>query len=128
MKARVLLVEDSPLNRRLVHDILEARGHEVIEAASVEETRARLDDFVPNVVLLDVMIPGGGGEAVVRMLRSSEAHRNVPVVAVTGLVMPGDEQRLLANGFDGYIPKPIDTKKFGATVEAWCAGSGSYDQ
>jgi CheY-like chemotaxis protein len=119
MKIRVLLVEDSPMNRRLVRDILVVRGHEVIEAASVDEAKKKLDGAPYDVVLLDVMLPGGGGEAVVVAIRASEIYRSVPVVAVTAFAMPGDKERLLANGFDGYISKPIDTKQFGATVESW---------
>ena len=69
--ARILIVEDNPLNRLLIRDILALRGHEVMEAATVEEARAALAANAPDLLLLDVQIPGGGGEAVIREVRSA---------------------------------------------------------
>jgi CheY-like chemotaxis protein len=120
MKPRVLLVEDSPMNRKLARDILRSRGHEVIEAVSVDDAKSKLVGLVPDVVLLDVMLPGGGGEEVVRFMRASDSHKRIPIVAVTAFAMHGDKERLLASGYDGYISKPIDTRQFGPTVESWC--------
>ena len=69
-RARILVVEDNPLNRLLLHDLLELRGHEVVEAANVDEARAQLDAARLDLLLLDVQIPGGGGEAVIREVRA----------------------------------------------------------
>ena len=120
MKARVLLVEDSPLNRKLARDILKSRGHEVVEAVSVEDAKKKLTMMVPDVALLDVMLPGGGGEEVIKFMRTSTELKKVPIVAVTAFAMPGDREYLLASGYDGYISKPIDTRQFGPTGESWC--------
>jgi two-component system cell cycle response regulator DivK len=117
--ARILVVEDNPLNRLLVHDILELRGHEVVEAATVDEARALLATARPDLLLLDVQIPGGGGEAVIREVRQRADLADLPIVAVTSLAMPGDRERLLSIGFQGYLSKPIDTRTFGAAIESY---------
>ena len=119
--ARILIVEDNPLNRLLFHDILQLRGHEVLEAATVDEARAVLSEHTPDLLLLDVQIPGGGGEAVIRWMRKRRELAAVPIVAVTSLAMPGDRERLLGIGFQGYLSKPIDTRTFGAAIEAFLA-------
>jgi len=117
--ARVLVVEDNALNRLLVHDLLVLRGHEVIEAATVQEARRALDAERPDLLLLDVQIPGGGAEAIIRDARQRPGFDSIPIVAVTSLAMPGDRERLLGSGFQGYLSKPIDTRTFGATVESF---------
>ena len=118
-RARILVVEDNPLNRLLLHDILELRGHEVVEASSVDEALPLLDAARLDLLLLDVQIPGGGGEAVVKEVRKRAALVDLPIVAVTSLAMPGDRERLLGSGFQGYLSKPIDTRTFGPTVESF---------
>jgi CheY-like chemotaxis protein len=117
--ARILIVEDNPLNRLLIHDLLELRGHEVKEAATVDEARAVLAVFRPDLLLLDVQIPGGGGEAIIREVRKRAELHDLPIVAVTSLAMPGDRERLLSIGFHGYLSKPIDTRTFGAAIESY---------
>lgn len=126
MGARILVVEDHPLNRKLVRDILEHRGHEIIEATSVAEGRERLREARPDLVLLDVHMPGGGGEILLAEIRSSPdpALARLPVLAVTALAMRGDRERLLRAGFDGYFSKPIDTRRFGPEVEAFLPTGG----
>jgi CheY-like chemotaxis protein len=117
--ARILIVEDNPLNRLLIHDILELRGHEVLEAATVDEARRALASVRPDLLLLDVQIPGGGGEAIIREVRSRADLNDLPIIAVTSLAMPGDRERLLSIGFQGYLSKPIDTRTFGAAIESY---------
>jgi CheY-like chemotaxis protein len=118
-RARILIVEDNPLNRLLVHDLLELRGHAVLEAATVDEARALLESERPDLLLLDVQIPGGGGEAVIREVRRRRELAGLPIVAVTSLAMPGDRERLLSIGFHGYLSKPIDTRTFATAIEAF---------
>jgi CheY-like chemotaxis protein len=117
--ALILIVEDNPLNRLLVHDILELRGHEVMEAATVDEALRALEAQRPDLLLLDVQIPGGGGEAVIREVRQRAELADLPIVAVTSLAMPGDRERLLSIGFQGYLSKPIDTRTFGPAIESY---------
>ncbi|HEX3905879.1 MAG TPA: response regulator [Polyangia bacterium] len=118
-RARILIVEDNALNRLLVRDLLELRGHEVLEAATVDEARRVLDSGRLDLLLLDVQIPGGGAEAVIRLARARPRFAEIPIVAVTSLAMPGDRERLLGSGFQGYLSKPIDTRTFGAIVESF---------
>jgi CheY-like chemotaxis protein len=118
-RARILIVEDDALNRLLVHDLLELRGHQVVEAATVDEARRALDAGRLDLLLLDVQIPGGGAEAVIRYARARDGFAEIPIVAVTSLAMPGDRERLLGSGFQGYLSKPIDTRSFGAVVESF---------
>lgn len=123
--SRILVVEDNALNLQLVRDILEYRGHEVVSAASVPEARSRLIETRPDVVLLDIQLPGGGGETLLDEIRS--ATPDLPVIAVTALAMDGDRERLLKAGFDGYLSKPIDTRTFGPTVESFLEGSSNVE-
>ncbi|MHB2019893.1 MAG: ATP-binding response regulator [Candidatus Xenobia bacterium] len=115
---KVLIVEDNLLNRRLVRDILCHRGHQVLEAGSVPEARACLRESLPDVVLLDIQIPGGGGEMLLAEIRQEPRLASLTVVAVTAFAMSGDRERLLAEGFDAYISKPIETLTFGPEVES----------
>jgi diguanylate cyclase (GGDEF)-like protein len=117
--SRILMVEDNPMNRRLVRYVLEFRGHEVIEAGSVDEGRQRLARRLPDLVILDLNLPGGGGELLLREIRGEARLRALPVVAVTAYAMEGDRERLLREGFSGYISKPIDTTTFGPQIESF---------
>src|SRR6266849_5057362 len=105
-KSLILLVEDNPLNRQLVRDILIYRGHEVMEAATVSEAKLKLEQAKPDLVLLDIQIPGGPELA------------DVPVIAITAFAMPSDVARFRKLGFDAYLSKPIDTRQFASQVQA----------
>lgn len=117
--SRVLLVEDDEMNRHLFREILRYRGHDVIEAATVDEGREQLRREIPDLVLLDIRIPGGGGEALLKEIRADPRLMGLPVIAVTAEAMQGDRERFLRAGFDGYISKPVDTRRFGPEVEAF---------
>ena len=125
--ARILIVEDNALNRLLIHDLLELRGHEVVEAATVEEALALLAGDRPDLLLLDVQIPGGGAEAIIREVQRRAELADLPIVAVTSLAMPGDRERLLSIGFQGYLSKPIDTRTFGAAIETYLEPASRLD-
>lgn len=127
-KLRILMVEDNPLNRQLARDVLEVRGHEVTVAVDVDGARHQLERGTYDIVLIDIQIPGGGGEAVLKHMRERDNLKKLPALAVTAYAMAGDKERLLAAGFDGYIGKPIDTKSFGATVETFAETSSPGDQ
>jgi len=118
-KLCILVVEDNPMNMRLVHDVLAFRGHTILQAKDVDEGRARLAEATPDLVLLDVQIPGGGGELLLREIRETPALAHLPVVAVTAFAMRGDRERLLEAGFDGYLSKPISVRTFAEDVEAF---------
>ena len=115
--ARILVVEDDLWSRRLVFELLVLRGHDVLCAAGVGDGRAQLDSVRFDAVLLDINIPGGGGEVLLREIR--EYNAVMPVIAFTASAMTGDRERFLSQGFTGHISKPIDVKSFGATVEGY---------
>src|SRR5262245_56691595 len=117
--ARILIVDANPLSRLRIHDILDVCGHQVIEAATVDEARQTLASLRPDLLVLDVQIPGGGCEAVIREVRTRPELAELPIIAVTSLAMPGDRERLLSIGFHGYMSKPIDTRTFGAAIESY---------
>jgi CheY-like chemotaxis protein len=117
-KSLILLVEDNPLNRQLVRDILIYRGHEVLEAATVSEAKLKLEQAKPDLVLLDIQIPGGGGEVLFKQIRERPELADVPVIAITAFAMPSDVARFRRLGFDAYLSKPIDTRQFASQVQA----------
>lgn len=121
--AKILIVEDNPLNLRLLRELLEHRGHAVLGAGSVAEARERLRAERPELLLVDIQIPGGGGEQVLREVKAEPCYVGLPVIAVTALAMAGDRQRLLDLGFDGYFSKPIDTRAFGPAIESYLGES-----
>ena len=108
----VVVVEDNVRSRRLVRDLLELNGFGIIEAETAEEALEAIEDTPPDLVLLDIQLPGMDGVAALRLLRSNPLTAGVPAVAVTAYAMRGDEERLLEQGFDAYIAKPIDTRAF----------------
>ena len=118
MKARILIVEDHALNRRLARVLLESRGHVVLEATTCAEARAGFHDAAPDLVLMDSQIPGCDGETLLKEIRGDPALAGLKVIAVTAAAMAGDRERFLAMGFDDYISKPIDTRTFGQDIEA----------
>lgn len=120
--ARILVVEDDEWSRRIVVDLLEMRGHDVIEA--LDYTSAR-EGFAlgPELVLLDIQFPGGNGVDLLREMRAT--HRVLPILALTASAMSGDRERFLEQGFTAYLSKPIDVKTFCATVEGFLVGGAS---
>jgi CheY-like chemotaxis protein len=123
MSLRVLVVEDSPMNRLLVRDLLELRGHEVLSASSAVDLGSVEAMPRPDIVLLDIMLPGVDGITLRRQLAVTPGWEAVPFVAVTAYAMSGDRERLLQEGFVAYVAKPIDTRRFAALVEEVAAAS-----
>jgi CheY-like chemotaxis protein len=118
---RILLVEDNVLNQELARDLLELAGHHVTVAQDGQTLRAIVgrDDAAPNIVLMDVLLPGADGVTLLRELRTLAQYRVVPIIAVTAQALAGDQQRFFDAGFDGVMTKPIDTRTFVADVEKY---------
>jgi len=116
---RILVVEDNPLNLKLIRDVLVLLGYDVMEARSGEEGVNLAHQRVPDLVLMDLQLPGIDGVEALRLLRLDPAVSDVPVVAVTAFAMKEDRQRAVANGFDGYLSKPISIRALPAQVEAF---------
>ena len=117
--ARILVIEDNPKNLKLVHDVLCAAGYEVIEATSAEAGIQLADARVPDLVLMDIQLPGMDGIEALGVLKASDRTFAVPVVAVTAFAMGEDHERALAAGFDGYLEKPISLNVLRAEVHAF---------
>lgn len=118
MSALILVIEDNAKNLKLVHDVLEYAGYQVVEARSGEEGLQAAMHCAPDLVLMDLQLPGIDGTETLRQLRKF-GQRTVPVVAVTAFAMPSDRESALAAGFDGYLEKPISVRDFPGQVSAF---------
>jgi two-component system, cell cycle response regulator DivK len=116
--ARILVIEDNATNMRLSAFLLESKGHVVLSAADAETglTMARAEQ--PDLVLMDIQLPGMDGLEATALLKGDATTRTIPVVALTALAMKGDEERIRAAGCDGYIAKPIAYRNFLSVVNA----------
>lgn len=119
--AKILVVDDDATNLMLAVTALEKAGYEVLSAEGGAEGFEAALAHAPDLVLMDVQMPGMDGIAALRRLRTEPRTSKLRVVALTALAMKGDRERLLAKGFDGYIAKPIRYKNFLARVEALLA-------
>jgi two-component system, cell cycle response regulator DivK len=106
----ILVVEDNPRNLKLVRAVLEFSGYEVIEATSGEEGVRLAHEASPDLILMDLQLPGIDGAEALRQIRSATDRPDVPVVAVTAFAMSDDRERAFASGFDGYVEKPISAR------------------
>jgi two-component system, cell cycle response regulator DivK len=107
---RILVVEDNELNLKLVRDVLCHAGFEVLEARSGEAGAAFAAEYHPDLVLMDLQLPGIDGVAALKLIRRNDGGRRVPVIAVTAFAMRADRERALRAGFDGYVVKPISVR------------------
>jgi two-component system cell cycle response regulator DivK len=125
--ARVLIVEDNPLNLKLVRDVLLNAGFGVIEARTGEEGVARAQDSQPDVILMDLQLPGINGTQALRLIRANPRGADVPVVALTAFAMAEDRDRALLDGFDGYLSKPISVRDLPQQVASFLHGKRDDD-
>jgi len=121
---RILVVEDNPLNSKLIRDVLEFAGYAIVEARSGEEGLRLAKEDPPDLVLMDLQLPGIDGIETLRRLRDESLGTDVPVVAVTAFAMAEDHQRAAIAGFDGYVEKPISVRALPGKVEAFLAKEG----
>jgi two-component system cell cycle response regulator DivK len=117
---RVLIVEDNEKNMKLFRDVLQATGYETLEATDGEQAVAVATEHVPDLVLMDVQLPGIDGLEALRRLRADERTAGMRVVALTAQAMTGDRERFLEAGFNGYISKPVNVAEFIGTVKRYC--------
>ena len=113
---RILVVEDNPLNLKLVRDVLTVSGYEVVAAPSGEEGVSLAQTCEPDLVLMDIQLPGIDGYEALRLLRQNPQLDGVPVVAVTAFAMREDRERAAREGFDGYLGKPISVRALPSQV------------
>ena len=114
----ILIVEDQPLNRKLVRDILQAKGYRTLEVETGEEGIRLAQERHPQLILMDIQLPGISGIEALKTLRKDPATRDIPIIAVTASAMQQNKKEILEAGFDGYQPKPIEIAAFLDAVRA----------
>jgi two-component system cell cycle response regulator DivK len=119
--AKILIVEDNPVNMKLAVILLKSANYTVLSATDAEAALSLARSERLDLILMDVQLPGMDGLQAVARLKRDEATRAIPVIALTALAMKGDEERIRAAGYDGYIAKPIRRQKFLETIAAQLA-------
>lgn len=114
--ARILIVEDNPANMKLAVFLLQSAGHTPLGASDAESGLALARSEQPELILLDIQLPGMDGLEAVARLKGDPSTMAIPVIALTALAMKGDEERIRAAGCDGYIAKPLRYQDFLATI------------
>jgi CheY-like chemotaxis protein len=122
MTQRILVIDDNPTNLKLAMCVLELEGYRVDQAIDAEQALIFLRDIVPDLIFMDISLPGMDGLTLTRMLKDQDRFKHVPIVALTAFAMKGDEERAREAGCDGYIAKPIDTRAFPAQVAGYLRG------
>ena len=123
--SRILIVEDNAANMKLASLLLEGEGHETLQAESAEAGLRLAREMVPDLILLDVHLPGMDGLAAVRLLRADPATRGIRIVALTAMAMSGDREKTEEAGCDDYISKPFHHQEFLRVVDHWLSRSPS---
>jgi len=119
---RILVVEDNDMNMQLVEFLLEEKGYTIVKATSGEEALSLTrDGIAPDLILMDIHLPGIDGLSVVRAMKEDARTARIPILALTAHAMRGDKDRFLEAGCDGYISKPIDVKTFMSSIEQYLA-------
>ena len=121
--AKILVIEDNPANMALATFLLQSVGHEVLSTTDAEAGLTLARERQPDLVLMDIQLPGMDGLKTTALLKRDDATRAIPVIALTALAMSGDEERIRAAGCDGYIAKPFAYREFLATIAAQLANS-----
>jgi two-component system cell cycle response regulator DivK len=121
----VLIVEDNEKNMKLARDVLQAKGYAVLEAVTGEDGVRLAKERKPDLVLMDIQLPGINGMEALRQIRAEPALAGLPVVAFTASVTPTDRSQIQAAGFDGFLSKPINLKEFLETVKAQLQKAGA---
>lgn len=115
---RVLVVDDNAMNVTLARVVLSADGFEVESAADAQEARRQLGSFAPDLILMDIQLPGIDGLELTRQIKAEPATRHILIVAFTAFAMRGDEEKMRAAGCDGYVSKPIDVRQFATRIRS----------
>jgi two-component system, cell cycle response regulator DivK len=119
---RVLVVEDNVLNLKLVRDVLLHAGFDVVEARSGEDGIVRALEDQPDIILMDLQLPGIDGTETMQTIKRTPMGSNIPIVALTAFAMAEDRERALRNGFDGYLSKPINIRDLPRQITEFLPG------
>jgi len=119
----ILIVEDNEKNLKLVRDVLQVKGYETVDAGTAEDGLKLARERKPSLILMDIQLPGMSGIDALKALRADPETAGIPIVAVTASVMQQDRQQIMRAGFDGFVEKPINLRKFLDTVQQALAGA-----
>ena len=125
MSMKILVVDDNPTNLKLFSDLLQFEGHEILKAVDAEAAQVVIADTLPELILMDIALPGMDGLTLTHKLKADERTRHIRIVALTAFAMKGDDQKALDAGCDGYITKPIDTRTFPSQVMEFMANTST---
>ncbi len=117
MAKKILIIDDNENNRLLMSDILQYRGYEILEAEDGEKGIKKAAELKPDLILLDMQMPGIDGFAAAKILKGDPLTKDIKIIVVTSLAMKGDREKIISLGVDDYIAKPIDTRQFPVLVE-----------
>jgi CheY-like chemotaxis protein len=118
-KGEILIVDDNPLNLKLVRVLLAGEGYSVHTAIDAEQALQQLDKLTPDVILMDVQLPGMDGLELTRRIKADPARRGITILALTAYAMKGDDDRARAAGADGYLVKPVDTRTLPGVIAGY---------
>jgi two-component system cell cycle response regulator DivK len=116
MSKRILVVEDQEDNRRIVRDLLTSVGYEVIEAISGEDGVRMAETHTPDLILMDIQLPGLDGYEATQRIKGNAGLRHIPIIAVTSYALSGDDARAFASGCDAYVSKPFSPRALLAKI------------
>ena len=119
---RILVVEDNEKNMKLFRDVLAATGYRTLEATTGGEAVDMASEHTPDLVLMDIQLPDLDGVQALQRLRADARTATIPVLALTAQAMRGDRERFLAEGFDGYVSKPVNVRELIGIVRQYCEG------
>ncbi len=119
MPQKILIVEDNDNNRCLFRDVLTFQGYEISVAADGQEGVSLARELMPDLILMDIQMPGMDGMTASGILKGDQATRGLKIIALTSFAMQGDQEKFLAAGFDGYLSKPISTRELPLLVKQW---------
>jgi two-component system, cell cycle response regulator DivK len=121
MSKRILVIEDHEENRRLLRDLLTSVGYELIEAVTGEEGLAAAEPQAPDLILMDIQLPGIDGYEVTRRIKANPSLRHIPIIAVTSYALSGDDVKAAEAGCDAYVTKPFDPAELLAKIQEFLA-------
>jgi len=124
----ILVVEDNDLNMKLVRGLIKIGKYRMLEATDAESAIRIIREQRPDLVLMDIQLPGMDGLSATKIITEDPSLKDIPIVALTSYAMQGDEEKALEAGCTGYIAKPIETRKFLKTISRYLNGDKSQRQ
>jgi len=123
--SKILVIEDNEGNLELIRVVLEMAGHKVLGALNADDGVLLARSSRPDLILMDMHLPGMDGFEATRIIKAEEALQHIPIIAVTAITERKDEERVLESGCNGFIAKPINTRELASQIEEFLAGKGS---